>query len=148
MLTRAEVMEFLGISMKTVYNLIERGELPAPVKWDNQAARWHRSAFEALKARREQATPAPSPESRKGSQRVESNGQVEEHEPLPRPDVGDVGVKQFSPQAVDQQRALHDELVEKLEKRFAPHLAARRDDQGQPVRRIAIVDGVVWVDGC
>ncbi len=56
LLGRREVERRLGLSRASVYRLIARGELPAPLRLTSRAVRWPESEIEAWIASRPRAT--------------------------------------------------------------------------------------------
>ena len=51
LLARPEVEAMLGMSRATIYNMVRRGDLPAPIRVGPHAVRWwHSEIMAALKA--------------------------------------------------------------------------------------------------
>jgi excisionase family DNA binding protein len=46
MLTPADVAEQLCVSIRTVWRMVERGDIPPPIRWSRKLVRWHAEAIE------------------------------------------------------------------------------------------------------
>ena len=60
---RRQVAEMLSVSERTTRRLVEKGELPAPVRVGGHAVRWSEAAVRDYMARLSKACAKPAPQS-------------------------------------------------------------------------------------